>query len=68
MVTKGAKVIVIGATDASQLATQVSQAKEAGATVIAYDRLITNTKDVDYYIAFDNFKVGQLQGQASSTA
>ncbi|MEV0612049.1 sugar-binding protein [Nonomuraea sp. NPDC050404] len=64
MVTKGAKVIVIGATDAAQLATQVKQAKEAGATVIAYDRLITNTPDVDYYIAFDNFKVGQLQGQA----
>ncbi|MFE2263218.1 substrate-binding domain-containing protein [Streptomyces griseosporeus] len=64
MVTKGAKVIVIGATDASQLATQVKQAKEEGAVVIAYDRLITNTPDVDYYIAFDNFKVGQLQGQA----
>lgn len=64
MVTKGAKVIVIGATDASQLATQVAQATQAGATVIAYDRLITNTPDVDYYVAFDNFKVGQLQGQA----
>ncbi|GIF14961.1 sugar-binding protein [Actinoplanes teichomyceticus] len=64
MVTKGAKVIVIGATDAAQLSTQVAAAKQAGATVIAYDRLITNTKDVDYYIAFDNFKVGQLQGQA----
>ncbi|MGX1267659.1 substrate-binding domain-containing protein [Streptomyces phaeoluteigriseus] len=64
MVTKGAKVIVIGATDASQLATQVAQAKQAGATVLAYDRLITNTADVDYYIAFDNFKVGRLQGQA----
>jgi putative multiple sugar transport system substrate-binding protein len=64
MVTKGAKVIIIGATDAAQLATQVEAAKAAGATVIAYDRLITNTKDVDYYVAFDNFKVGQLQGQA----
>ncbi|MFG2004510.1 substrate-binding domain-containing protein [Spirillospora sp. NPDC048911] len=64
MVTKKAKVIVIGATDAAQLSTQVKQAKESGAIVIAYDRLITNTKDVDYYIAFDNFKVGQLQGQA----
>ncbi|WP_406314339.1 sugar ABC transporter substrate-binding protein [Streptosporangium sp. NBC_01639] len=64
MVTKGAKVIVIGATDAAQLATQVAQAKQAGTTVIAYDRLITNTPDLDYYIAFDNFKVGQLQGQA----
>ncbi|GAA4603405.1 putative multiple sugar transport system substrate-binding protein [Actinoplanes octamycinicus] len=64
MVTNGAKVIVIGATDAAQLATQVAAAKQAGATVIAYDRLITQTPDVDYYIAFDNFKVGQLQGQA----
>jgi putative multiple sugar transport system substrate-binding protein len=64
MVTKGAKVIIIGATDAGQLTTQVAAAKAAGATVIAYDRLITNTPDVDYYIAFDNFKVGQLQGQA----
>ncbi|RKR85854.1 monosaccharide ABC transporter substrate-binding protein (CUT2 family) [Micromonospora pisi] len=64
MVTKGAKVIVIGATDAAQLSTQVEQAKQAGAAVIAYDRLITNSKDVDYYVAYDNFKVGQLQGEA----
>jgi putative multiple sugar transport system substrate-binding protein len=64
MTTKGAKVIVIGATDAAQLSTQVEAAHAAGAKVIAYDRLITNTKDVDYYIAFDNFKVGVLQGQA----
>ncbi|UWZ34120.1 sugar-binding protein [Dactylosporangium roseum] len=64
MITKGAKVIVIGATDAAQLGTQVKQAKEAGAVVIAYDRLITGTGDLDYYVAFDNFKVGQLQGQA----
>ncbi|GAA3266197.1 sugar-binding protein [Dactylosporangium vinaceum] len=64
MITKGAKVIVIGATDAAQLGTQVKQAKDSGAVVIAYDRLITGTADVDYYVAFDNFKVGQLQGQA----
>src|SRR5690349_2522863 len=44
MVTKGAKVIVIGATDAAQLSTQVEAAKAAGATVIAYDRLIKNTQ------------------------
>ncbi|GAB3337625.1 sugar ABC transporter substrate-binding protein [Micromonospora halotolerans] len=64
MVTKGAKVIVIGATDAAQLSTQVAAAHAAGAKVIAYDRLIKNTPDLDYYVAFDNFKVGQLQGQA----
>ena len=64
MVTSGAKVIVIGAKDGKQLATQVEAAKAAGAYVIAYDRLIENTEAVDYYVAFDNFKVGQLQGQA----
>jgi putative multiple sugar transport system substrate-binding protein len=64
MVTNGAKVIIIGAKDGSQLGTQVQQAKDAGAVVIAYDRLILNTEAVDYYVAFDNFKVGQLQGQA----
>ncbi|WP_326558210.1 sugar-binding protein [Micromonospora sp. NBC_01796] len=64
MVTKGAKVIIIGATDAAQLSTQVEAAKAAGITVIAYDRLITNTAGVDYYVAYDNFKVGQLQGEA----
>ncbi|MEV8336921.1 sugar-binding protein [Leucobacter sp. NPDC077196] len=64
MVTGGAKVIVVGAKDGKQLATQVQAAKDAGATVIAYDRLIENTDALDYYVAFDNFKVGQLQGQA----
>ncbi|MGV8886404.1 MAG: substrate-binding domain-containing protein [Microbacteriaceae bacterium] len=64
MVTKGAKVIIIGAADGSQLGTQVKAAHDAGAVVVAYDRLILNTEDVDYYVAYDNFKVGQLQGQA----
>ncbi|MBW1639516.1 sugar ABC transporter substrate-binding protein [Microbacterium resistens] len=64
MVTGGAKVIIIGAKDGKQLSTQVQAAHGAGATVIAYDRLIENTDAVDYYVAFDNFKVGQLQGQA----
>ncbi|MFD5226785.1 substrate-binding domain-containing protein [Microbacterium sp. NPDC058342] len=64
MVQNGAKVIIIGANDGKQLSTQVQAAKDAGAYVIAYDRLIENTDAVDYYVAFDNFKVGQLQGQA----
>ena len=50
--------------DAAQLSTQVAEAKQAGAIVIAYDRLIKNTQAVDYYVAYDNFKVGELQGQA----
>ncbi|QNE13902.1 sugar-binding protein [Pseudarthrobacter sp. NBSH8] len=64
MVTKGAKVIIVGAIDGAQLGTQLRQAKDAGATIIAYDRLLLNTENVDYYVAYDNFKVGELQGQA----
>ncbi|TFD74470.1 sugar-binding protein [Cryobacterium fucosi] len=64
MVTKGAKVIIIGAADGGQLGTQVKAAHDAGAIVIAYDRLILNTADLDYYVAYDNFNVGELQGQA----
>ena len=64
MVTKGAKVLIVGAIDGSQLGTQVKQAHDAGIPVIAYDRLLKNTDAVDYYVAYDNYKVGQLQGQA----
>lgn len=64
MITKGAKVIIVGAIDGAQLGTQLQQAKESGATIIAYDRLLLNTQNVDYYVAYNNFKVGELQGQA----
>ena len=64
MVENGAKVIIIGAKDGAQLSAQVEAAHDAGVKVIAYDRLILNTEAVDYYVAFDNFEVGVLQGQA----
>ncbi|WP_426225014.1 substrate-binding domain-containing protein [Pseudarthrobacter sp. DSP2-3-2b1] len=64
MITKGAKVIIVGAIDGAQLGTQLKQAKDSGATIIAYDRLLLNTENVDYYVAYDNFKVGVLQGEA----
>ncbi|PYY39072.1 sugar-binding protein [Curtobacterium sp. MCPF17_046] len=64
MVTKGDKAVIIGAADGSQLGSQVKAAKNAGAVVIAWDRNILNTENVDYYVAFNNFKVGQLQAQA----
>lgn len=54
----------MGAIDGAQLGTQLKQAKDSGATIIAYDRLLLNTENVDYYVAYDNFKVGELQGQA----
>ncbi|GAB2450027.1 sugar-binding protein [Xylanimonas ulmi] len=64
MIERGASVIVVGAVDGAQLGTQVEAARAAGATVIAYDRLLTQTPDVDLYVAFDNFQVGVLQGTA----
>lgn len=64
MVTKGAKVLVVGAIDGSQLGTQLEAAHDAGAIVIAYDRLLMNTEAVDFYVAYDNYKVGQLQGES----
>ncbi|WP_146362530.1 sugar-binding protein [Arthrobacter yangruifuii] len=64
MITNGVEVLIVGAIDGSQLGSQLQDAKDAGITVIAYDRLLTNTENVDYYVAYDNFKVGQLQGQA----
>lgn len=63
MLTQSAKVIVIGAEDGKQLTGQVSAAEAAGVPVVAYDRPI-DAEGTDYYIAFDNFKVGQLQGTA----
>lgn len=64
MVEQGAEVIVVGAIDGSQLGTQLEAAKDGGAYVIAYDRLVKNTEAVDLYIAFDNYQVGVLQGTA----
>src|SRR6266516_8223476 len=64
MVTKGAKVLVIAAIDGTTLSDVLKQAKAKGITVIAYDRLIRDTPDVDYYATFDNFQVGVLQAQS----
>jgi putative multiple sugar transport system substrate-binding protein len=64
MVTKGVKALVIAAIDGTTLSDVVKQAKANGITVIAYDRLIRNTPNVDYYATFDNFKVGVLQAQS----
>ncbi|MDQ1549022.1 MAG: putative multiple sugar transport system substrate-binding protein [Microbacteriaceae bacterium] len=64
MITKGDKVVVIGAKDGKQLGPQTAAAAANGTKVIAYDRLIEDTKNVDYYVAYDNEKVGELQGKA----
>ena len=62
MVTNGAKVLVIASIDGTTLTDVLQKAHDAGIKVIAYDRLIRNSANVDYYATFDNFKVGVLQG------
>jgi putative multiple sugar transport system substrate-binding protein len=61
MVTKGVKVLVIAAIDGTTLSDVLAKAHDAGIKVIAYDRLIKKSPNVDYYATFDNFKVGVLQ-------
>jgi putative multiple sugar transport system substrate-binding protein len=63
MITLGCKVLVIAAVDGGTLTDVCAQAKKAGVKVIAYDRLIMKTSDVDYYASFDNYKVGVMQAQ-----
>ncbi|WP_280156425.1 multiple monosaccharide ABC transporter substrate-binding protein [Piscinibacter sp. XHJ-5] len=61
MMTKGPKVLVIAAIDGTTLSDALQKAADKGIKVIAYDRLIRNSKNVDYYATFDNFQVGVLQ-------
>ena len=63
MISKGCGVLVIAAIDGTQLSSPLTQAKEAGIPVIAYDRLIMNSDAVSYYATFDNTKVGEFQGR-----
>ncbi len=63
MITKGVKVLVIAAIDGSALSNVLKTAADKGIKIIAYDRLIMKTDNVDYYATFDNKKVGVIQGQ-----
>ncbi len=61
MITKGCKVLVIAAIDGTTLSGALQKAADKGIKVIAYDRLIRGSANVDYYATFDNFQVGVLQ-------
>jgi putative multiple sugar transport system substrate-binding protein len=63
LLAKGIKVLIITAQDGDAAAAAVEKAKAEGVTVIAYDRLITNTQAVDYYVTFDSVAVGEAQAQ-----
>jgi putative multiple sugar transport system substrate-binding protein len=64
MVTKGAQVLVIAAIDGTTLSDILQKAADSKIKVIAYDRLIRDSPNVDYYATFDNFQVGVLQAQS----
>lgn len=63
LIAKGIKVLIICPQDGAAAGAAVEAAKKEGITVISYDRLITGTDKVDYYVTFDSFAVGAAQGQ-----
>src|SRR3954471_11858469 len=60
-ITKGAKLLIIASIDGTAITSQLQEAADSKIPVIAYDRLIRNSPNVDYYATFDNFKVGVQQ-------
>ena len=62
MINDGCEVVVIAAIEGSSLGAALDLAGEKGVKVIAYDRLLMDNANVDYYATFDNFKVGVVQG------
>ncbi|MBS4177706.1 sugar ABC transporter substrate-binding protein [Lederbergia citrea] len=63
LLNKGIDVLIIAPHDGPAAGAAVEAAKKDGVTVIAYDRLITDTKGIDYYVTFDSVAVGEAQGQ-----
>lgn len=63
LISDGVDLLIVAAIDGESLTTVLDSADEAGIPVISYDRLIMNTEAIDYYVSFDNYTVGVLQGQ-----
>ena len=61
MITKGAEALIIASIDGTTLTNILADAGEAEIPIIAYDRLLMDTDNVDYYATFDNFLVGTQQ-------
>lgn len=61
MITKGAKALIVASIDGTTLTSVLEEAKANDIPVIAYDRLIRDSENVDYYATFDNYKVGVQQ-------
>lgn len=63
LLTQGIDVLILAPHDASASAELVKKANDEGVPVISYDRLVTASNELNYYLSFDNERVGQLQGQ-----
>ncbi len=63
LLTQGIDVLVLAPHDASASAELVKIANDEGVPVISYDRLVTGSDKLNYYLSFDNEKVGELQGK-----
>jgi putative multiple sugar transport system substrate-binding protein len=64
MITQGVDALIIAAIDGTALQSQLQAAADEGIPVIAYDRLIRDSENVDFYVSFDNFQVGVAQANA----
>jgi len=67
MLNNGAKALIVASIDGTALTTQLADAGKDGVKIIAYDRLINGSPNVDYYVTFDNEKVGVQQGTSLLT-
>ncbi len=67
MLNNGAKALIVASIDGTALTQQLADASGDGVKVIAYDRLINGSPNVDYYVTFDNQKVGVQQGTSLLT-
>ena len=67
MITKGADLLIVASIDGTALANQLQAAADANIPVIAYDRLIRDSENVDFYVTFDNYKVGVQQATSLLT-
>ena len=63
LISDGVNLLVVAAIDGEALNTVMDEAADAGIPVISYDRLLMNSDAVTYYATFDNYKVGQKQGE-----
>lgn len=63
LIEQGMQVLIICAQDAAAAGVAVERAKAEGVTVISYDRMITGTEAIDYYVTFDSIAVGEAMGQ-----